>query len=573
MAGGLLGTAVSGLMAFQRSLDTTGHNIANVNTDGYSRQRTELGTKPPQLTGAGYVGTGVDVNNIARSYDQFITAQLRSSTSAFGDVERYHELAVQVDNLLADPGTGMAPAIKDFFNAVNELADDPASIPARQVMLSEAGNLTQRFHTMDARFDELTAQVNQDMKIGVDAINSLAESIADLNRQIIAVRGQTTDGQQPNDLLDQRDQALVQLAELIDVSVVQQDDTSLSVFIGQGQALVLGVESMDFGVRASELDPGRLEIVIGSQDVTRSLSGGELAGMLRFRDEMLIPAQQQLGRVAAGLAMEFNAVHGNGYDLNGQQGEDFFHFGSPQIPVTKTATSAGDISVSFQDVNVNPDAAGDLAASDFQLDYDGVNYTLTRLSDNSSVNLQLVAGELVVPSPPAVPGDKLPGIRIAVTTPLNANDRFLIRPTGNAAEKLGVNITDTRKIAAATNLATDSAGNSYVVNGPMPGDNRNALLLANLEHKQTMLGGTATFQDSYAQLVSSTGTLTHAAELSATAQRTLLDHAQESWHNVSGVNLDEEAANLIKFQQSYQAAAQVISTTSTLFDTLIGAVR
>ncbi len=573
MAGGLLGTAVSGLMAFQRSLDTTGQNIANVNTEGYSRQHTDLATRPPQFTGAGYIGRGVDVANIARSYDQFVTAQLRSSTSTFADVDRYRQLATQVDNLLADPSTGMAPAVKDFFNAVNEVANDPASIPARQVLLSESEILTQRFHTMDSRFDEMTAQVNQDMKISVDEINSLAASIADLNVRIVGETGRTANGQQPNDLLDQRDQALVKLSELIDVSVLPQDDGSISVFIGQGQALVLAARATEFSVQASELDPKRMQIVMGSQDVTRSLSGGKLVGMLRFRDEVLNPARQQLGRVAAGLAMEFNAIHGNGYDLNGQQGVDFFNFGTPQIPVNKTAGTVGDISVSFQDVNLNPGAAGNLDFSDFQLDYDGVNYTLTRLSDNSSVNLQLLAGKLVVPTPPAKPGDKLPGITITVNTALNANDRFLIKPTDNAAQRLALNITDTRKIAAATNIATDSSGTSYVVNGPMPGDNRNALLLANLEHKQTMIGGTATFQDSYGQIVSSTGTLTNAAELSATAQKTLLNQAQESWQNVSGVNLDEEAANLIKFQQSYQAAAQLISVTSSLFDTLIGAVR
>jgi flagellar hook-associated protein 1 len=582
MPAGILGTAVSGLMAFQRSLETTGNNIANVNTEGYSRQRTELGTREPQFTGAGFVGSGVEVKNIVRSYDRFITNQLRASSSAFGDVNRYYQLAKEIDNTVADPSTGMAPAIKNFFNSVNEVADDPASIPARQVMLSEAEILTERFHTMNSRFTDLTEQVNQDLSIMVKDVNSLANSIADLNLNIMTAIGKATNGQQPNDLLDKRDAELVKLAELVDVSVLPVDDGTLSVFIGQGQPLVLGTKAATFSVRPNELDPARLEILMGTQEITKNLSGGKISGTMRFRDEVLNPAQQRLGQIAAGMAMEFNAVHVQGYDLKGVQGQDFFNFGTTEIPVSKSTATVGVISAQYQDINVNGAAAGNLDISDYQLDYDGVNYTLTRLADNTSFNLQLVAnvpptgagtGTLVVPTPPVSPGDTLPGIAIAVTTALNNNDRFLIKPTSNAAKNIVVNIADKSKIAAATNVATDSSGATYIVNGPMPGDNRNALLLANLENKQSLLGGTATFQDGYGQLVAETGTLTHAAELSSTAQQTLLNQAKGTWESISGVNLDEEAANLIKFQQSYQAAAQLISVTSSLFDTLIGAVR
>ncbi len=564
MASGILGTAVSGLMAFQRSLDTTSHNIANVNTEGYSRQRVELGTMPAQYIGAGYVGNGVKIENIARSYDQFITNQLRSSTSAFGDADRYQQLSAQVDNLVADPTTGMSPAIKSFFNAVNEVANDPASIPARQVLLSEAEILTQRFDTMNGRFTELRSQVNQDMNVMVDNINSYAASIADLNLRIAAEYGRPTGEQQINDLMDERDRVLNQLAEMVDVAVVPSKSNMVSVFIGKGQSLVLDGTYSQLATQPAELDPFHLEIGLKQpsgdlQIMTNQISGGELSGIIRFRDEVLDPAQLKLGAVAASVAMEFNEIHQAGYDLDGNPGQAFFS-GVGSVPVTADPSNTGSITVTFDPTNIS-----NIDASDYQLDVGaGPSYTLTRISDNTSINLSVVGGNLV-----AGGTDTLPGIEIAFAG-LVPGDSFLIRPAYFAAQEINVNITDPREIAAATNIDVDGVS---VINGPMPGDNRNALLLAELENKMGMLGGNATFQDAYGQMVSEIGTLAHAARVSSSAQETLLNNAKESWSEVSGVNLDEEAANLIKFQQSYQAAAQLVAVTNTLFDSLLGGLR
>lgn len=555
---GILGTALSGLMAFQRSLETTSHNIANVNTEGYSRQRAELATKPELFIGPGFIGQGVNVANVTRSYDQFITAQVRTSASAFGEADKYQKLASQVDNLMADPSTGLSPAIKRFFNAAHELADDPTSIPARQVMLSEAEILTQRFHTMDARFNELRAQVNQDINSKVDSINMYATAVADLNQRIVIETGKTPNGQMPNDLLDQRDNLLLKMSELIDISVVADSNGGLSVFTGQGQYLVLGGQSNQLEVRQSELDPARLNIAIqGGGDITRNISGGELAGALRFRDEVLDPAQQKLGRVAISMATEFNAVHTAGYDLAGNAGADFFSGIDPAaVPVVNgAANSAGaSIAVGYSDVSA-------MDFSDYQLDFDGASYKLTRINDKSFQTLT-----------PAQLTNAVPGLTITPGT-VAAGDSFLIKPASQGAQSIGVNITDPLKIAAATNAAVDSDGNAYVVNGAMPGDNRNALALAALENKGSMLGGVSTFAGGYGQIVSEVGTLTHAATVSVSAQETLLNQAKGSFESLAGVNLDEEAANLIKFQQSYQAAAQVISMSGSLFDSLLGAIR
>ncbi len=581
MASGMLGTAITGLKAFQRSLETTSQNISNVNTDGYSRQRVELATKKEQMIGVGYLGTGVNVTNITRSYDQFITTQLRSSTAAFGDVDKYSQLASQVDDILADPSVGMEPAIKNFFNAVNEATNDPSSIPARQVLLSETDILTSRFDTMNARFTQIRKQINTGMVVVTDEITALSKSIADINLQIAASQGQASGNQQPNGLLDKRDNLLNQLAERVDISVVPSNSNMVNVFMGQGQVLVLDGIANEVITKPTIFDPSKLDVVLKTPSgtegiISNQITGGSLAGTVRFRNEILDPAQQRLGAVAASIAMEFNNIHETGFDVDGNKGELFFKgqgMGTTVIPVSANTTNAtsSSITVMFDKNNIK-----NIDYSDYKLEVGaGPTYQLTREADNTSITLTNNTATGVLSPPVTVPATELPGISITISPAggLTVGDAFLIRPTFTAASTTLQNITDPRKVALATNKATDSNGAVYNVTGPMPGDNRNGLLLAGLENKQGMLGGTASFQGGYGLVVSEVGVLTNSAKIATAAQETLLNNAKDSWGNVSGVNLDEEAANLIKFQQSYQAAAQMISVSSTLFDSILGAVN
>ncbi|MGZ8175157.1 MULTISPECIES: flagellar hook-associated protein FlgK [Methylobacter] len=612
---GLLATASSGLMAAQRSLEIAQHNISNANTDGYSRQTVELGARAAQFSGDGYVGQGVNISNITRSYDQFINKQLTSSTSAFGDVDQFHQLATSVDNLMADPTTGMAPVLNRFFSALSEVANDPSSIPSRQVLLSETNNVTQGFNRINGRFEEIRTQNNNEIGAKIDEINSLAGSIANLNVQISTSLAQTQGLKQPNDLLDQKDALLSKLAGIVNISVVPQKDGASSVFIGNGQALVLNGHAAVFTILQPQYDPGRLGIGIktanGAIEVTNQITGGTLGGALRFRDEVLDPAQQKLGLVAVGLAMGVNAIHEKGFDLSGAAGSALFNFSGIAVPVTPNSTNIGNavVAAKFQDGNVNPSAAANLDYSDFKLKYvnagNGVDYTLTRVRDNQVINLTAstpVNGvstlSLATTQPPNTNVTALPGIGIQVDLSggktISVGDESVIRPTYSAAQKIGVNIDDPSKIAAATNIeldpvtklpvpkldtlgnpVKDALGNPVYVttNGPMPGDNRNVLQLADLGNKLSMLGGSATVNDAYGQIVSSVGTLTNAAALSSSAQQTLLNQTKGAREGLAGVNLDEEAANLIKFQQAYQASAQSISVARSLFDTLISAVK
>jgi flagellar hook-associated protein 1 FlgK len=561
MAIGILGNALSGLTAFQRSLETTSNNISNANTEGYSRQRVELATRPEQFTGAGYMGNGVEIANITRSYDQFIANQLRSSTSTFNEVNSFFSLSSQIDNIIADESTGLAPAMKSFFDAVDGVANDPASISARQVMLTQAGSLTQQFNTMSARFSDMRKRVNGNLASSVDEVNGFAKSLAELNVKIVADIGRSSGKQMPNELLDQRDALLTKIAEKTDVSFVNQADGSINVFIGKGQPLVLGSYASTLSLQGSSIDVDHKQIVLNGQDISSQLSGGEIYGNLRFRDEMLDPAQQQLGLLATGLAAEFNSIHRSGFDLSGppaSAGLDFFDLGSPSVQVQTTASNAG-ITANF--VAPTPPTLSGVLGSSYRLDVISTApdmFTLTNLSDNT-VTTPLGATDLADP-PPATAA--INGFNISFSGTLSIGDSFQISPSFNAAASLKVNsaITNPRQIAAG-----GIAG--------LPGDNSVALKLAALETKSPMQNGKSSFIQVYGDLVANVGSQTHAASVTKAAQESLLKQAAGAKENISGVNLDEEAANLIKFQNSYQAAAKAVSVANSLFDTLIGAFR
>jgi flagellar hook-associated protein 1 len=545
---GLLGTALSGLMASQSALNTTSNNIANANTVGYSRQSVELSANPALFTGGGYVGQGVSVATVSRSYNQFITNQLTSSTSAYAQSNTLSSLASGVDNLIAGQSTGLSPVLTAFSNAVTGVANDPTSIPARQAMLSAAGSVTQQLNTLSTQFGNMRTQANNQMQTSVDNINSYASGIANLNSQIVAATNGAPAGQSPNDLLDQRDALVAKIAEQVSVSTIPQKDGSISVFIGKGQSLVSGTSVSTLSLAGSSADLSHKNILLGGQDITSQITGGELSGALGFRDKILDPAQQQLGLVAVGFAEQVNTAQTAGYDLNGNAGTALFSTGTPAV--IPNAANTGTISATY-----NPSTLGQLTASDYQLSYDGANFSLKRLSDNTVTTYP-------GPPPTTITG---PGFDISTGATVAANDSFLIRPAFNAAQNISTSITDPSLIAAA--------GTSGGPGSPNTGDNTAALNMANLGSQPVLSGGKATFNDAYNQLVSNVGSLTQAATTNSSALQAAVNQATAAQQSLSGVNLDEEAANMVNYQQSYQAAAKAIAIASTLFDSLIGAVR
>lgn len=645
-SGDILGTAVSGLLAFQRNLATTGHNISSVNTPGYSRQRVEMSSRVPQASGNGFIGTGVQVTTVQRIYDNFLTGQVRSAASASSQLQTYAGLASQVDGLLADQTAGLNPSLQRFFNALHTANSDPASIPARQVLLSEANGLANRFHYLDQRLEDMRQGINSRISTAVSEINNLAGGIAKLNQQIVLATG-LAGGQPPNDLLDQRDAMVAKLAEQVSVTTVDQDDGAQNIFIGTGQTLVVGNTASKLSAVGNPYDGSRYEVALNTGGIvsitTDYITGGVLGGTLDFRKEMLDPAQNALGRVAIGLAATFNDQHRLGQDLKGILGQDFF---KPLDSVSPRvfSSSAATLSAGVSDANA-------LTTSDYRLDFDGANYILTRLTDNAVISSvpfgafpQTIASE---------------GLTLTLSAGAVAGDSFLIQPTRYGAKDMGVLTGDPTRIALAGPLRTaeatnssglptnagsgrisagtvsnttalplaapitltfDSAGNQFNVTGGPGGtiaynpatdsagksftfagfggvtfslsglpedgdsfvidnnsngvsDNRNGLQLADLRNRSVMANGSATYEGAYGQLISEVGSTTRGVEISANAQKTLLANVTDARDSVSAVNLDEEAANMLRFQQAYQAAAQMISVSDSLFQTLIVAVR
>jgi len=673
-SGDMLRVGISGLQVFQRTLNTIGHNISNVNTDGYSRQVVDLVPRYPTPSGDGFIGNGVRTSTTKRLFDEHAAEQVRSrsSTTEFFDI--YHEFASQVDNLVADPDAGLSPAINAFFDSVQEVADDPSSIPARNVLLTDAEVLVDRFETMQEWFSDLQRAVNDKIFNEVTVVNELASSIADLNKDIIVATG-IGGGQPPNDLLDQRDHLVDELSKHLNIRTIEATDGSINVYVGSGQSIVLSTRTMKLDPAQNIDDPTNMEVgyldpVTGTTaSISAMLSGGELGGILKYREEVLMPSVNSLGRVAIGIATVFNTQHNKGMDLTNNLGGDFFSLpylpaivaGDP--PVAQLFATDGVNNTGASSVTVRLNDIQALTIDEYQLTFDpSGDYILKNLNTNQTDILTIAAAG------PPIQFDPIYGMDIELSAVPAVNDKFFIRPNRQAARDIAVAIRDPNLIAAAHPLRTgidvnnnsgDGAisettitdyanadlletvtitfrnslglpfpavadvydvtgvgiglpqigvpyvnadvdgdgigdgdvlsfngwdvritgipkdGDVFVVDANVNGvsDNRNALALSDLQTTGTMIGGNATFHDAYSELVVLVGNLTHQAEIGYESQSALLDQATQLKDSLSGVNLDEEAANMLAFQQAYAAAAQVIAAADEVFQTLISAVR
>lgn len=549
----LLSIGSTGITAYQRNLSTVGNNITNVNTEGYSRQRVEQIEAPPTPTATGFVGNGVEVGSIRRVYDEFLAGQVTLRKSSFAEADSLYTLAARVDNVLSSESSSLDPAIQKFFNGVQDVANNPTSIPIREVMLTEANTLANRFRSLDLEFETLRQQSNAQIDLFADEITRLASSIAELNGDI-SVATANASGQPPNKLLDQRDLQLNRLAEIVSVRTVDTGDGSINVFIGSGQSLVLGLDSATLKAVPGSFDPGQRDILFTNRSTSvpigSQLSGGELGGIVDFRRNVLDPAQDSLGRIAMAMADTFNAQHQLGDDLNGNPGGLFFSdivSNSPAVfSNTANDPASGTFSVTIDDTNL-------LKASEYRLNYDGTNFSLLRVSDNTVVDSGFGTGDL----PRSVAGE---GITLDLTGSVAAGDSFLIRPVRTAARDISIALTDGAQFAAAA-----SGGNT--------GDNTNALLLADLQNQKLLGNATETYQSAYGKLLGDVGGRTREAKVNSEVQQTLLNNAVDANSAVSGVNLDEEAADLVRYQQAYQASAQLIKIADSLFQTLLSLGR
>lgn len=681
----LLNIGLSGLAASKTQLSITGHNITNVNTPGYSRQDASQATRSAQFSGAGYIGSGTTLVDVRRTYSEFLTSQLRSSTSLYSDVAAYKSQIDQLDSLLAGSTTGITPSLQSFFSALQTAAEDPANIPARQLVLAEAEGLARRFNTVYDRLSEQNSFTNKQMAAVTDQVNRLAGSIGSLNEAIAVA---AANGKQPNDLLDARDEAVRQLSTYIGVTVVPQDDSSFNIFIGSGQPLVVGSSVARLEVVPGQGDPNRHEVQFISggsrQGITSQITGGELGGLIRYREEVLDSTMNSLGRLALAVSDQINSQLGQGLDLKGQVGAALFgDYNDPALAKLRVNAYSGNSGNAQPALNITDTSV--LTTSDYLMEYDGTNYKVRRLSDNQPMTVTTAAdgtltitdrsgrdqGFQIVPGTPApAAGDKFTlqptrrgatdisavldqADQLAFASPVRAGSDLQNAGTGaisqpdmvsapspidlaelNTAFGSGLNLTANvnangtytltdagslpagwsyvdekgNPLAAAPTLQsgnsntvrlayTGASGETYRFDFSVSGrpqtddsfsltfnqsgvsDNRNALKLADLQSKQTVgvdgsvAGSGFSFTDGYGELVERVGTLTAQARMDSEATGAILKQATDNRDSLSAVNLDEEAANLIKFEQYYNASAQIIQVARSLFDTLISSFR
>lgn len=643
----ILSIGKTALNAAQVGISTTGHNIANASTTGYSRQVVVQSAASSQNFGYGYVGQGTEVASVSRVYNELLAKQAVNSQSVSSGLDTYAAQMTNIDNMLSDSAAGLNPTLNSFFASVKSLAANPNDPSTRQTMLSNAQSLVNRFHSTNSRLDEIREGLNTQISSSVGLVNTYAKQLASLNDTIDKAISAT--GNQPNDLLDQRDQLVSELSKLVKTTVVPQGQGGYNVFVGNGLPLVVGTTNFSLTTAASPTDPSRLEVAYQSNNKTailspESLPGGTIGGLLQFRAESLDAIQNKIGQIAVVLGGTFNAQHMQGTDKNGNPGGALFSIAAPIV--NNNSNNTGNAVISSQIVD-----ASAVTSSDYRLQYDGTNYKITRLSDKT---VQTFAS-----LPQTVDGLSF----TQASGTINANDDFLIRPTLNAANTLSLAISDVNKLAVggpAVNAAA-STGNtgsaslsalsvnssyaaspitspltftytsgvpgtfamapstqpvtvsyggtsttfppgtpitytsgstisvanlSFVLSGApangdtftvspstsnAPGDNRNGLLLANLEKGNNVSLGSSkgSYHSAFAQMVSSVGNKTRELKVTGAAEAKVLEQANAAMQSESGVNLDEEAANLLRYQQAYQAAGKMMQIASQLFDVLL----
>lgn len=627
---------LTGLTAARAGLLSTQNNISNVNTAGYHRREVVFGTNIPTYTGVGYLGAGVQVEEVRRVYSQFLDAEVLTSQAL---TERYGAYAVRartLDKLLGDPNSGLNSTIAGFFSAANEVANSPTSTAARQSLVSAGNSLVTRFHSVQSSLASVQKSINDEVTATVKQVNNISSQIATLNRQISEFEAIS---QQPaNDLIDTRSKLLEDLSKLVNVNILEQGDT-INVLIGNGQALILGPVASEMTTVKDPNDPQNLLPALKTGAATLPamdasvLSGGSLGGMLAFRQEILKPAQTAVDRLAYVMASQFNDIHYAGADQNGNLNVNFFSFAVNQAALNASST-AGVVTVSIPNTNYAL-----LTDSAYILSYDGANYTLTRQSDGASATGAIGAVTTI--------GGVNQGFTLAAGAPAPAaGDRWLIRPMNDAARTLDVAITQPSQVAAgtlgtsasSTNTGTGSIGNIsfsgpphntnlsqtvtltftapgtfdvsgtgtgnptgvvYTAPGPQTisyngwsvtlsgapaagdvftlspgvGDNSIAAKFANLQTSTTNVEGTMAYGGAYNKLLNYVASLASDAQVSFDSHTSLLNDVRAQRDSISGVNMDEEAAKLIQFQQAYQAAAKSIQVANSLFDELMNVLR
>ena len=609
----ILNIGSSALLAAQRGLEVTSHNVANVNTPNYSRQRIEQSSRIGNFDSSG----GVSVDLTRRLNDAVLETRLVRSSSETARLTSFDAMARRVDSLLSDPDTGLSSSLDSFFSSLSDLAANPSSTAVRQSTLGTAQSLADRFNSLHGELSSLDAEVDQRLRIAVGTLNDQTAALAKLNARIASSGANASP-----DLLDSRDKLVQDIAGQLQVSTVRQDDGSLNLYTGSGQPLVVGSTAVPLATSTDSFRPDRIEIAGGKQ-----LSGGVIGGLLDARRELIDPALEKLGRMAVAISSASNSVQAEGVDLKGNSGAPLFATISGEVLPASGNSGSAQVSLGLGD-------SAKLTGGDYLLRYSSGSWQLSNASTGAAVAL---SGSGTAEDPFTAEG-----LSLVVSGSANEGDRYRLSPAREAAGALKLSLSDAAGLAAASPLTasaglsnqgsakasglsiTDasnpalktpasivftsattysidggaeqnwSAGSAISANGwslslsgspaagdrfslaptsAGSGDNRNALALSALSSKKLLDGGSSSLVTANSNLVTQIGSTAERVSVAKTAAEALQVQAQGERDSLSGVNLDEEAANLIRYQQAYQAAAQVIATASAAFESLLAAAR
>ncbi|SES80190.1 flagellar hook-associated protein FlgK [Thorsellia anophelis] len=548
MSGNLLNIGLSGINVSQLGLNTVSNNISNLNTPGYNRQIISIADQRPTGSTSGFIGNGAKVLSVDRLFDQFLNKQLRTAQSLNSTQSTVYNQLRQIDNLLANSSHNLSDGLQEFFNNVQNMVSNPSDSAARQTVIGSAESMVSQFGFVDNYLRELNDGVNESISDIAGQVNTYTAQIANLNIEITKARGLAA-GQEPNQLLDQRDFLVSELNKLVGVQVTEQNG-AYNVSFANGLSLVQGNQSNTVSAIRSSSDPTRMAISyspgpgINIEIPESQIKSGELGGLYQFRDS-LDKTRNEINQIAMVFADKYNEQHKLGFDLLGNAGKDMFSIGAP-VGFSNTNNNGTAVIESIERIDT-PKMQG----TDYRLDYIGVGqWRVTRLSDNTVIN-PTVSG--TVPVVIAFEGIE---INIDDESKLVPGDNFKIKPTMDAITGFDLLIRDPAEIAAA-----GTAGSG-------PSDNENAKLLLDLQN-QTLVNGLSTFNGAYAKVVGAVGSATNSAEVNFRAQENIVNQLTMQQQNLSGVNKDQEYIDLQKFVQHYQASAEVIKTASTIFNAIL----
>ena len=627
----LLSTSVSGLLAFQQALDVTSNNISNSATPGYSVETANLVEQPGQFTGSGFSGGGVAVQSITRAYSTQLTQQVRSSQSSYSSFNTLATQAQQIDNMLSDSTTGLSTSLQNFVNSLQTVSTSPSSTPARQALLNQGQALAQQLQSYNSQINQYGSQLESQIANDVSQINTLSTNIANLNQQIATA---SASGQTPNQLLDQRGTMIDQLSKYISVQTVPQSNGMTNVYIGNGQALVSSGTAQQLSTLPGTYNPTELGIGIqsstGVTNLTTEMSGGELGGLLSARSQVLDPTQSALGQISVAVATLVNQQQTSGMTLNGTAGQPMFTVGGVQI--LPASGNAGSATISANRTSLSQLTTDtyqlQYAGGSWQLKDTTTGQALAMTGSGTAASPFTAAGmSFVISGTPAAndsyqispTAGATAGLTMQLTDPSQVAAASLVQASAGAANTgsgtVGsAGVTSPANYVAGTYTVTFSSPTQYTVtngattvtsgtytsgtpisfNGQQvtltgtpaandtftvspnstanTGDNSNILAMIGGLSSKALAGGTASVTDVSTNLVSQVGVLTQQAQNNASAQQTVNQEATTARSNATGVNLDQQAADMLRYQQAYQAMAQVISMSNQMFTSLIQAV-